>query len=109
MKRGKVSTSSKDYASNREIYEHAYYIISSSRDLLLQHAIDHHHPWAYWASKWALDSYTKNHDSIIWRSVGRFVLHLTKRVSEKVNMHGQNSKVFAERPWGKLISMGLLP
>ena len=109
MKRGRISVSSKDYASNKEIYEHAYYIISSSRDLLLQHAIDHHHPWAYWLSKWALDSYTKNHNSIIWRVVGRFVLHLAKRVSEKVNIDGYSSKVFAERPWGKLISMGLLP
>jgi len=108
MQKGKISVSSKDYASKREVYDHAYYIIISSRELLLQHALNHH-PRAYWASKLALESYSRNHDNMLWRSVGAMVLYLTKRVSEKVNMKGHDSNVFEHRPWGKLISMGLLP
>ncbi len=108
MRRAKMVVSSKDYASNKEVYDHAYYIISSSRELLLQHALNHY-PTAYLASKWALNSYMRNHDNMLWRSVGAFVLYLTKRVSEKVNIKGHDSNVFEERPWGKLISMGLLP
>lgn len=108
MRNGKMSVYSKDYASNKEVYDHAYYIISSSRELLLQHALEHH-PQAYWISKWALDSYMRNHDNMLWRTVGALVLYLTKRVSEKVNIKGHDSNVFEERPWGRLISMGLLP
>ncbi len=108
MRNGKMSVYSKDYASNKEVYDHAYYIISSSRELLLQHALEHH-PRAYWISKWALDSYMRNHDNMLWRTVGALVLYLTKRVSEKVNIKGHDSNVFEERPWGRLISMGLLP
>lgn len=108
MKGGRVKIAEKDYASNKEVYEHAYYIISSSRELLLEHALTHH-PHAYAVSRWALDSYMKRHDTILWRSIGALALYLTKRVSEKVNIKGHDSHIFAERPWKKLISMSLLP
>jgi predicted metal-dependent phosphoesterase TrpH len=108
MKKGRVEIADKDYASKDEVYEHAYYIISSSRELLLDHALTHH-PRIYTVSKWALDSYMKSHDHILWRSIGALALFLTKRVSEKVNIKGHDSDIFTQRPWKKLISMGLLP
>lgn len=108
MTGGRLAISDKDYASNKEVYEHAYYIISSSRELLLKDALNNH-PSAYWISKWAIDSYMRNHDTILWRSIGALALYLAKRVSEKVNIKGHDSGVFEKRPWSRLISMGLLP
>jgi len=108
MRNGRLQIDSKDYASKQEVYEHAYYIISSSRELLLRDALDNHRRM-YWISKWALDSYTRNHHNFLWRSIGALALYLAKRVSEKVNIKGHDSNVFANRPWRKLISMGLLP
>jgi len=98
----------REYASHDELYEHAYYIMQSSRELLLQHALESH-PRLHWIVKWALDSYLGNYKSPLWRSVAAFSLYLTRRVSEKVNMKGHSPHVFSNRQWAKLIKMSLLP
>ncbi|HEX2013686.1 MAG TPA: PHP domain-containing protein [Nitrososphaera sp.] len=108
MRRGKIEIGSKDYASKDQVFEHAYYIISSSRELLLDYAL-RHHPRAYTAARWALNSFTSNPNSKTWRSVASFVLYLARRASEKVNVRGHDPRIFAERPWKKLIAMSLLP
>ena len=108
MKHGGIRVSGSDYASRREIYEHAHYIVKSSRDMLLQYALENH-PRYYGLVRWALNSYTGNPNSALWRSLSAFSLFLTKRVSEKVNMKGHNPRVFEKKRWGELITMGLLP
>lgn len=108
MRRGRVEAKNKEYASNEEIFEHAFYIISSSKDLLLDYALEHH-PRAYSAAKWALGSFTSNPNSRAWRSLAAFVLFLAKRASEKVNVKGYDPQIFAQRPWKKLIALSLIP
>ena len=108
MRHRGLSVSGSDYASRREIYEHAHYIVKSSRDMLLEYSLQNH-PRYYGLVRWALDSYTKNPNSPLWRSLSAFSLYLTKRVSEKVNMKGHNPGVFENKRWGELITMGLLP
>ena len=108
MRRGKVEMSRKVYASNEEIFEHAFYIISSSRELLLDYAL-RHHPRAYTAAKWALGSFTSNPNSRLWRSLASLLLFLAKRASEKVNVKGYDPQIFSERPWKKLIALSLIP
>jgi hypothetical protein len=108
MRKGKLEIQSKDYATNEQIFDHAYYIISSSRELLLQYAL-RHHPQAYTAAKWALNSFTSDPNSRMWRSLAKFVLYLAKRASEKVNVKGYDPQIFVERPWKKLIAISLTP
>ena len=108
LRNGKVKIARVDYASKHEVYEHVRYIISSSRELLLDHALQYH-PRAYWVAKWALNSYTTNPDSRFWSALGALALYLTKRVSEKVNIKGYSPEVFVDRSWKTLITMGLLP
>lgn len=107
MRRG-TKVDVKGYASRAEVYEHAHYIINSSRELLLDYA-SKYHPRSYPLAKWALDSYAKNPKGFWWRSVGTFALYLAERVSEKVNVRGHNPEVLAKRSWAKLIPMGLMP
>lgn len=108
MRHGRVEATSKDYASNDQVFEHAFYIISSSKDLLLDYALKHH-PRAYSAARWALNSFTSNPDSRIWRSLASLVLFLTKRASEKVNIQGYDPQIFSDRPWKRLIALSLKP
>ncbi|MER3408416.1 MAG: hypothetical protein C4292_06800, partial [Nitrososphaera sp.] len=110
MRKGKsaISVQSRDYASRREIYEHAHYIVKSSHQLLLEYTFQKH-PSYYRVVKWALNSYTRDPNSTLWKSLAGFSLYLTQRVSKKVNMHGHNAGVFENKKWGKLITMGLLP
>lgn len=108
MHHGKVSIADEGYASKDEVYEHARYILASSKELLLEYASEYH-PRAYWITRWALNSYTANPDSKFWRSLGALTLYLSKRVSEKVNIQGYNPVVFSQRSWKKLIAMSFIP
>ncbi len=107
MRKG-TAVDSRGYATRTEVYEHAHYIINSSRDLLLDYASSHHRS-SYPLVKWALDSYAKNPQGLWWRSVGTFALYLAERISEKVNIRGHDPDVLAKRSWAKLIPMGLMP
>ena len=108
MRHGKVRIASANYASKDELYQHAHYILSNSKDLLLCYALEHH-PRVYWALKWALNSYSTNPYRRFWKALGSFTLYLTKRASEKVNVKGYNPHVFEQRSWRALISMSLVP
>lgn len=108
MGKGKVAVASREYASNDQIFEHAFYIISSSKELLLDYALKHH-PRAYSAARWALNSFTSNPQSRTWKSLASLALFLAKRASEKVNVKGYDPQIFAERPWKKLIALSLTP
>jgi hypothetical protein len=108
MSKGRVRVASREYASKEQVFEHAYYIISSSKELLLEHTMLYH-PRVFKAAKWALTSFTSNPNSRTWRTMAGLVLYLVRRASEKVNVRGYDPKIFLERPWKKLIAISLLP
>ncbi|HEY7506142.1 MAG TPA: PHP domain-containing protein [Nitrososphaera sp.] len=108
MNKGRVRVASKEYASKEQVFEHAYYIISSSRELLLEYTMLHH-PRVLNLAKWALTSFTSNPSSKTWRAMASLVLYLVKRASEKVNVRGYDPQIFSKRPWKKLIAISLIP
>jgi predicted metal-dependent phosphoesterase TrpH len=108
MRHGKLAINRADYATRREFFEHAHYVLSSSKELLLDYFLEHH-PHIYRTAKLALNSYTSNPDRQFWRTLGEFALYLSKRVSKKVNIKGYDPHVFEKRSWKTLISMGLIP
>jgi predicted metal-dependent phosphoesterase TrpH len=108
MKQGKLKIVKANYTSKEEVYQHAHYILSSSKELILGYTLKHH-PKAHWAAKRALNSYTMNPDRRFWTALGAFTLYLTKRASKKVNVKGHNPQVFEKRSWRTLIYMSLVP
>ena len=108
MRGGKVNIKAASYASTEEVYEHAHYILSNSRESLLGYTLKYH-PRVYWAVKLALNSYSRNPHRMFWKTLGLFTLYLTKRASKKVNVKGYNPQVFEQRSWRTLISMSLAP
>lgn len=78
MSKGRVRIASKEYASKEQVFEHAYYIISSSKELLLEYTMLHH-PRVFKAAKWALTSFTSNPNSKTWRTMANLVLYLVRR------------------------------
>lgn len=97
-----------ELAFKDELFEHAHYILSASKDQLLNYVLVHH-PSKYSLVKWALDSFTSKPNSKLWKLLGSLGLYLSKRVSNKVNMKGYNPYVFEDRSWKTLISMSLFP
>ncbi|HET9807460.1 MAG TPA: PHP-associated domain-containing protein [Nitrososphaeraceae archaeon] len=97
-----------ELAFKEELFEHAHYILSASKDQLLNYVLLHH-PSKYSLVKWALDSFISKPNSKLWKILGSLGLYLSKRVSNKVNMKGYNPYVFEDRSWKTLISMSLYP
>lgn len=97
-----------ELAFKDELFEHAHYILSASKDQLLNYVLIHH-PSKYSLVKWALESFTSKPNSKLWKILGSLGLYLSKRVSNKVNMKGYNPYVFEDRSWKTLISMSLYP
>jgi hypothetical protein len=108
MKRGKFKIDRADYATKGEVFEHAHYILSCSKSLLLDYFLEHH-PRLFRAAKWGLNSYISNPDKKLWSALGGLGLYLTKRASKKVNVNGYDPHVFEQRSWRTLISMSLVP
>ena len=108
MLKRKSKISKAELAFKDELFEHAHYILSASKDQLLNYVLVHHTS-KYSLVKWALDSFTSKPNSKLWKILGSLGLYLSKRVSNKVNMKGYNPYVFQDRSWKTLISMSLYP
>jgi len=108
MKHGEFRIARADYATKGEVFEHAHYILSYSKNLLLEYFLEHH-PRFFRAAKWGLNSYISNPDKKLWSVLGGLGLYLTKRASKKVNVKGHDPHVFEQRSWRTLISMSLVP
>jgi predicted metal-dependent phosphoesterase TrpH len=108
MNHSKIKIDKTEYVTKGEVFEHAHYILSCSKSLLLDYFLEHH-PRFFRAAKWGLDSYISNPDSKLWSVLGGLGLYLTKRASKKVNIKGYDPHVFENRSWKTLISMSLVP
>jgi predicted metal-dependent phosphoesterase TrpH len=97
-----------ELALKEELFEHAYYMLSASKDHLLNYVLVHH-PSKFSLVKWTLDSFLSKPNSKLWKILGSLGLYLSKRVSKKVNMKGHNPYVFEDRSWKTLISLSLYP
>ena len=108
LKKGKFKMDKSKYASKGEMWEHAHYIISSSRQSILN-SISESHPKFHSIAKWAVDSFISNPNSKLWYLMGSLGMYLSKRVSKKVNINGYNPLILQQRSWSNLISLSLIP
>lgn len=108
MRKGRFKVTNARYATKGELYEHARYVLASSKESLLNYSLTHY-PRAHKAVSWALNSFLSARHDRFWRSIASFSLYLTKRASMKVNMKGHDPEVFENRSWKRLISMSLVP
>jgi predicted metal-dependent phosphoesterase TrpH len=108
LRKGKFTIEKSDYASKEEMYEHAHYIISLSRQSILN-SINESHPKYHSIVKWAIDSFISNPNSRLWHIMSSLGMYLSKRVSKKVNMYGYNPLILEQRSWSNLISLSLIP
>lgn len=106
--KGRFRVEKSDYANKEEMHEHAHYIISSSRQTILN-SIRETHPKFHSVVKWAIDSFISNPNSRLWHLMSSLGMYLSKRVSKKVNIYGYNPVIFEERSWPNLISLSLSP
>ena len=108
LRKGKFTIEKSNYASKNEMHEHAHYIISLSRQSILN-SINESNPKYHSIVKWAIDSFISNPNSRLWHIMSSLGMYLSKRVSKKVNMYGHNPLILQQRSWSNLISLSLIP
>jgi predicted metal-dependent phosphoesterase TrpH len=108
LAKGRFKIGKFNYASKEEMHEHAHYIISSSRQTILN-SISETNPKFHSVVKWAIDSYISNPNSRLWHLMSSLGMYLSKRISKKVNIYGYNPVILEERSWPNLISLSLSP
>jgi predicted metal-dependent phosphoesterase TrpH len=108
LRKGKFTIEKSNYASKNEMHEHAHYIISLSRQSILN-SINESNPKYHSIVKWAIDSFISNPNSRLWHIMSSLGMYLSKRVSKKVNMYGYNPLILEQRSWSNLISLSLIP
>ncbi len=106
--KGKFKIGKLNYTSRQEMREHAHYIISSSRQSILN-SINKTNPKFHSIVQWAIDSFISNPNSKLWHLMSSLALYLSKRVSKKVNIYGYNPLILEQRSWSNLISLSLIP
>jgi predicted metal-dependent phosphoesterase TrpH len=106
--KGKFKIGKLNYTSRQEMREHAHYIISSSRQSILN-SINKTNPKFHSIVKWAIDSFISNPNSKLWHLMSSLALYLSKRISKKVNIYGYNPLILEQRSWSNLISLSLIP
>ncbi|MGD1836484.1 MAG: PHP-associated domain-containing protein [Nitrososphaeraceae archaeon] len=108
MRHGKFDIIRKNYANKEELYEQAHYILSQSRNSVLE-TILKTNPKVYPLFKWLLDKFISKPDMRLWRLMGSIGFYLSKRMSKKVNIKGHDPNVFQNRSWKNLILLSLIP
>lgn len=108
MRSGKIDIVKSEYISRNELYEHAHYVLSSSKESILEYALSRY-PHFYKTAKWTLNYYVSHPHNPLWHALGAIGLYLTKRVSEKVNLGGHDPHLFQKRSWKTLITTSLVP
>ena len=106
--KGKFKIGILNYTRKEEMREHAHYIISASRQSILN-SIYETNPKFHSVVKWAIDSFISNPNSRLWHLMSSLGLYLSKRVSKKVNIYGHNPLILEQRSWSNLISLSLIP
>ena len=106
--KGRFKIGKLNYASKEEMHEHAHYIVSSSRQTILN-SISETNPKFHSVVKWAIDSFISNPNSRLWHLMSSLGMYLSKRISKKVNIYGYNPIILEQRSWSNLISLSLIP
>ena len=93
MHKGKLKIDKANYATENELYELAYYVLSSSHKSLTTYIFENYHPVIHYAAKLALNSFSSDPCNRFWRTLAAFTFYLTVRakVLEKTNLSRTNS------------------
>src|SRR5574341_732086 len=84
MKKGKVSVASTGYITSKEMIEHAKYKISNSKEYIIKY-FRQNHPHLTGLCTFLIQTLESNPNSILWKAMYKMGVHLSTKLSNKVN------------------------
>ena len=104
MRRGKITIDSTGYITSSEMIEHARYKIKNSKDDIIMY-FKENHPHLTGICSFLINAFESNPNSMVWRAVYNIAVHLTTKLSNKINFKNQDYNILYERNLRAILPM----
>ncbi|MDE1829347.1 MAG: PHP domain-containing protein, partial [Thaumarchaeota archaeon] len=104
MRKGRVTIESTGYITSREMIEHARYKIKNSKDDIILY-FKENHPHLTGICRFLINAFESNPDSVVWTAVYKVAVHLTTKLSNKINFKNQDYNILYERNLKAILPM----
>lgn len=104
MKKGQVAIGNTGYITGKEMIEHAKYKIENSRDDIIRY-FKENHPNLTGLCCFLIRAFESNPNSMIWIAVYKVAVHLTTKLSNKINFKNQDYNILYERNLRAMLPM----
>ncbi|MEX2348860.1 MAG: PHP-associated domain-containing protein [Nitrosopumilaceae archaeon] len=104
MRKGKISIGTTGYITSKEMIEHAKYKIANSKDDIIKYFRETH-PNLTGLCTFLIGMFESNPNSLIWTAVYKIAVHMSTKLSNKVNFKNYDHTILYERNLRAILPM----
>ena len=104
LRKGRITIANTGYITSREMIEHAKYKIENSKDDIMRY-FKENHPHLTGLCRFLISAFESNPNSVVWTTVYKVAVHLTSKLSNKINFKNQDYEILYERNLRAILPM----
>ena len=104
LRKGRITIENTGYITSREMIEHAKYKIENSKDDIMRY-FKENHPHLTGLCRFLISAFESNPNSVVWTTVYKVAVHLTTKLSNKINFKNQDYEILYERNLRAILPM----
>ena len=104
MRKGRISIANTGYITSKEMLEHAKYKIANSKDYIIKY-FKQNHPHLTGMCSILIRMFESNPNSLLWTSIYKVGVHLSTRLSNKINFKNYDHTILYERNLRAILPM----
>jgi predicted metal-dependent phosphoesterase TrpH len=107
MHKGKISIGKTGYITSKEMIEHAKYKIANSKDDIIRY-FQQEHPHMTGLCSFLIKKFESNPNGIMWTVAYKIAVHLSTKLSNKINFKNHDHTILYERNLRAILPMILI-
>jgi len=104
LRKRQITIENTGYITSREMIEHAKYKIENSKDDIMRY-FKENHPHLTGLCRFLISAFESNPNSVVWTTVYKVAVHLTTKLSNKINFKNQDYEILYERNLRAILPM----
>ena len=104
IRKGRIIIENTGYITSREMIEHAKYKIENSKDDIIRY-FKENHPHLTGLCRFLITAFESNPDSEVRTAMYSIAVHLTTKLSNKINFKNQDYEILYERNLRAILPM----
>lgn len=104
MRKGRITIGNTGYITSKEMIEHAKYKIANSKDYIIKY-FHQTHPNMTGLCSLLIRLFESNPNSVIWKGVYKIAVHMTTKLSNKINFKNYDHTILYKRNLRALLPM----